>query len=115
MVGRGGSPRRKLCFVLHWYAVDDTGCFKKPQGALQRLKGWGKDRLVAVRCLVELVGPLSRSHWDAAGEPVGAPHPASPGAGRRRLTGSDPEHDDAVPLGAWDRFIEMFDIRPALN
>jgi hypothetical protein len=65
----------QLRFLLWWYAVDDDGRFIHRKGVLQRLKGWGKDPLVAVMCLVELVGPSRFSHWDADGEPVGIPHP----------------------------------------
>jgi hypothetical protein len=65
----------QLRFVLHWYAVDDNGRFINRKGVLQRMKGWGKDPLLAVLCLVELVGPSRFSHWDEAGEPVGVPHP----------------------------------------
>ncbi|MFB8351002.1 terminase [Streptomyces niveus] len=67
--------REQLRFVLHWYAVDDTGRFTNRKGVLQRMKGWGKDPLLAVLCLVELVGPSRFSHWDEAGEPVGKAHP----------------------------------------
>jgi hypothetical protein len=67
--------REQLRFVLHWYAVDDKGRFINRKGVLQRMKGWGKDPLLAVLCLVELVGPSRFSHWDEAGEPVGVPHP----------------------------------------
>ncbi|WP_405799485.1 terminase [Streptomyces sp. NBC_01506] len=67
--------REQLRFVLHWYAVDDTGRFINRKGVLQRMKGWGKDPLLAVLCLVELVGPSRFSHWDEAGEPVGKAHP----------------------------------------
>ncbi|MFE3589414.1 terminase [Streptomyces niveus] len=67
--------REQLRFVLHWYAVDDTGRFTTRKGVLQRMKGWGKDPLLAVLCLVELVGPSRFSHWDEAGEPVGKAHP----------------------------------------
>ncbi len=67
--------REQLRFVLHWYAVDEFGRFTNRKGVLQRLKGWGKDPLVAVLCLVELVGPSRFSHWDAEGNPVGIPHP----------------------------------------
>ncbi|WP_420312556.1 terminase [Streptomyces sp. YS-B37] len=67
--------REQLRFVLHWYAVDDKGRFINRKGVLQRMKGWGKDPLLAVLCLVELVGPSRFSHWDEAGEPVGIPHP----------------------------------------
>lgn len=40
----GGAWRftsEQLRFVLHWYAVDDTGRFTNRKGVLQRLKGWG--------------------------------------------------------------------------
>ncbi|MFJ6893581.1 terminase [Streptomyces hokutonensis] len=67
--------REQLRFVLHWYAVDENGRFVNRKGVLQRMKGWGKDPLLAVLCLVELVGPSRFSHWDEAGEPVGVPHP----------------------------------------
>jgi hypothetical protein len=67
--------REQLRFVLHWYAVDENGRFTNRKGVLQRMKGWGKDPLLAVLCLVELVGPSRFSHWDEAGEPVGVPHP----------------------------------------
>jgi hypothetical protein len=67
--------REQLRFVLHWYAVDENGRFTNRKGVLQRMKGWGKDPLLAVLCLVELVGPSRFSHWDEAGEPVGIPHP----------------------------------------
>ncbi|MFD7677524.1 terminase [Streptomyces sp. NPDC060187] len=67
--------REQLRFVLHWYAVDENGRFINRKGVLQRMKGWGKDPLLAVLCLVELVGPSRFSHWDEAGEPVGIPHP----------------------------------------
>jgi hypothetical protein len=64
----------QLRFVLHWYAVDENGRFINRKGVLQRMKGWGKDPLLAVLCMVELVGPSRFSHWEA-GEPVGIPHP----------------------------------------
>ncbi|MEU6056975.1 terminase [Streptomyces sp. NPDC047097] len=67
--------KEQLRFVLHWYSVDGAGRFTARKGVLQRMKGWGKDPLLAVLCLVELCGPSRFSHWDAAGEPVGAAHP----------------------------------------
>lgn len=66
--------REQLRFILWWYAVDETGRFIYRKGCLQRLKGWGKDPLVAVMCLVELVGPSRFSHFEN-GEPVGMSHP----------------------------------------
>lgn len=65
----------QLRFLLWWYAVDEQGRFVYRKGVLQRLKGWGKDPLLAVVCLVELCGPSRFSHWDAEGNPVGKPHP----------------------------------------
>lgn len=67
--------KEQLRFILHWYAVDEHGRFINRKGVLQRMKGWGKDPLLAVLCLVELVGPSRFSHWDEAGEPVGIAHP----------------------------------------
>lgn len=63
-------------FVLWWYAVDETGRFIYRRGVLQRMKGWGKDPLLAAISLVELCGPSRFSHWDKDGSPVGKPHPA---------------------------------------
>jgi hypothetical protein len=67
--------REQLRFILWWYAVDENGRFVYRKGVLQRLKGWGKDPIVAVMCLVELVGPSRFSHFNAEGVPVGIPHP----------------------------------------
>ncbi|MGV9312599.1 hypothetical protein ACWDR0_10430 [Streptomyces sp. NPDC003691] len=40
-----GGPWRftpeQLRFILHWYAVDESGRFTYRKGVLQRLKGWG--------------------------------------------------------------------------
>ncbi|MFI1655628.1 terminase [Streptomyces sp. NPDC020472] len=67
--------REQLRFVLWWYAVDETGRFTYRKGVLQRLKGWGKDPLLAVVSLVEFVGPSRFSHWGPDGQPVGVSHP----------------------------------------
>ena len=79
LLAEDGGPwkftKEQLRFILHWYAVDENGRFIHRKGVLQRMKGWGKDPLLAVMCLVELVGPSRFSHWDEAGEPVGTPHP----------------------------------------
>ncbi|QOV06131.1 terminase large subunit [Streptomyces phage Salutena] len=79
LLAEDGGPwkftREQLRFVLHWYAVDEAGRFKHRKGVLQRMKGWGKDPLLAVLCLVELVGPSRFSHWDENGDPVGVAHP----------------------------------------
>lgn len=65
----------QLRFVLWWYAVDEKGKFAFRKGVLQRLKGWGKDPLLAVLCIVELVGPAKFSHFNENGEPVGKQYP----------------------------------------
>jgi len=44
-------------FLLWWYAFDDNGVFIYRRGVFQRLKGHGKDPLLAVICLVEMCGP----------------------------------------------------------
>lgn len=68
----------QMRFILHWYAIDETGRFIHRKGVFQRMKGAGKDPLLAVMCLVELVGPSRFSHWDEeTGEPVGEAHPAA--------------------------------------
>lgn len=76
----------QLRFVLWWYAVDADGRFVYRTGVLQRMKGWGKDPLLAVISLVEFVGP-SRPvidpraglvyHTDGpyAGQPMAMAHP----------------------------------------
>ena len=61
----------QLRFLLWWYAVDARGRFLWRRGVLQRLKGWGKDPLVAVICLIEMLAPCRFSHWDSFGLPVG--------------------------------------------
>ena len=50
-------------FLLWWYALDERGRFLYRDGVLQRIKGWGKDPLVAVISLVEMLGPCRFSHW----------------------------------------------------
>ncbi|MEU7570322.1 terminase [Micromonospora sp. NPDC049240] len=90
LLAEGGGPWRftaeQLRFVLWWYAVDENGRFIYRTGVLQRMKGWGKDPLLAVLCLVEFVGPSRFAHWAKGddvkrgqarrvGDPVGKPHP----------------------------------------
>jgi hypothetical protein len=79
LLGEDGKPwkftKEQLRFILWWYAVDENGRFIARTGVLQRMKGWGKDPILAVMCLVELVGPSRFSHWDEKGQPVGIPHP----------------------------------------
>lgn len=75
--GVGGGPWQftleQLRFVLWWYAVNDEGRFIYRTGVLQRMKGWGKDPLLAVMCLVEFAGPSRFAGWAEDGSPIGAP------------------------------------------
>lgn len=85
--GADGKPWRftaeQLRFILWWYATDERGRFVYRKGVLQRLKGWGKDPLVAVMCLVEMVGPCRVKmtpfgpEFGDDGHPVGTDHPAA--------------------------------------
>jgi hypothetical protein len=63
-------------FLLWWYAVDDNGRFSYRNGVLRRMKGWGKDPLVAAISLAELCGPVAFSHFDENGDPVGKRRPS---------------------------------------
>ena len=60
-------------FLLWWYAVDRRGRYAYRSGVLRRMKGWGKDPLVAAMSFCELVGPVAFSHFDEDGDPVGKP------------------------------------------
>ena len=62
-------------FVAWWYAVDDVGRFTYRRGVLRRMKGWGKDPVVAVLGMAELLGPCRFGGWREDGEPVVIPHP----------------------------------------
>jgi len=64
-------------FLLWWYAVDSKGRYAYRSGVLRRMKGWGKDPLVAAMSLAELSGPVAFSHFDEDGFPVGKPRPAA--------------------------------------
>jgi hypothetical protein len=71
--------------TLWWYSVDPaTGQFVWRDGVLQRLKGWGKDPLIATWSAFEFVGPCRPSgeiaeggnEWGLpAGQPLGMHHP----------------------------------------
>lgn len=72
--GRWKFTPEQARFILWFYAVDDEGRFIYRKAVMQRLKGAGKDPLLAVICLIELCGPSRFSHWDAKGNPVGKRH-----------------------------------------
>lgn len=58
-------------FIVWWYAVDEDGRYVYRNGVLRRVKGWGKDPLVAAMSLAELCGPVAFSHFDEDGVPIG--------------------------------------------
>lgn len=64
-------------FLLWWYAVDTRGRYAYRSGVLRRMKGWGKDPLVAAMSFAELCGPVAFSHFDRNGDPVGKQRPGA--------------------------------------
>lgn len=77
--GKPFWPTDEQCrFILWWYAVDENGKFAYRAGVLRRLKGWGKDPLVAAISLAELCGPVAFSHFDPVTcQAVGKPRPSA--------------------------------------
>ena len=57
-------------FVLWWYSLDDIGRFTFHDFVFQRLKGHGKDPLVATLMAVEMLGPCRFDGWDEDGQPI---------------------------------------------
>lgn len=64
-------------FLLWWYAVDQNGVYNYRNGVLRRMKGWGKDPLVAAMALAELCGPVHFKGYDAYGNVKGTQRPAA--------------------------------------
>ena len=64
-------------FLAWWFAIDENGRWLYRSGMLRRVKGWGKDPVGATLCAIEFVGPCRFAGFDANGDPVAAPHPAS--------------------------------------
>lgn len=56
-------------FILWWYAIDERGRFAYREGVFQRIKGHGKDPLLAVIAFVELLGPCRFRGWATADMP----------------------------------------------
>ncbi len=75
-----GNGRMRLTpeqqrFLLWWYAFyPETEMPRYREACLVRSKGWGKDPLAAVICIVEFVGPCRLAGWSASGEPIAGPH-----------------------------------------
>jgi hypothetical protein len=67
----------QLAFVVRLYRLDPrTGRHAVRRAVLRRAKGWGKSPLLGALALAHLAGPTTFDGWDAAGEPVGRPHPS---------------------------------------
>jgi phage terminase large subunit-like protein len=62
--------------VLRFYAIDARGRFVFRRGVIRRMKGWGKDPLLAAIAATELCGPCRWGGFDAEGKPVAIQHPA---------------------------------------
>ncbi|MFF9631743.1 terminase [Streptomyces fradiae] len=85
-----GAPWRYTAeqarLTLWWYAMDPAANrFLWRDGVIQRLKGWGKDPLIATWAAFEFVGPCrfggiadEGNEWGVpAGQPLGVQHPAA--------------------------------------
>lgn len=85
-----GAPWRYTAeqarLTLWWYAMDPASRrFLWRDGVIQRLKGWGKDPLIATWSAFEFVGPCrfggiadEGNEWGVpAGQPLGVQHPAA--------------------------------------
>ncbi|HVX20893.1 MAG TPA: hypothetical protein VHB02_06080 [Acidimicrobiales bacterium] len=61
-------------FVLWFYALDDDGSFLYHSAVLQRVKGWGKDPILAAISAAALFADVTFDHWDED-IPVGREEP----------------------------------------
>lgn len=61
-------------FILWFYALDTNGDFLYHSAVLQRLKGWGKDPLLACLSAASAFGEVSFDHWEGD-RPVGREEP----------------------------------------
>lgn len=66
----------QLKFLAWFYAIDDRGKFVYRRAVLRRVKGFGKDPVIASICATEFAGVCRFGGWDANQNPVAIPHPA---------------------------------------
>jgi len=62
--------------ILRLYEITATGKFAHRRAVLRRIKGWGKDPLLATIALAELCGPCRFGEWAPDGTPIAVQHPA---------------------------------------
>ena len=78
LTGRGGRPwcwtAEQTRFLLHYYAIDQSGDPLYHSSMLQRLKGWGKDPLAAGVSAGSLHAPIVFDHFEGD-RPVGRDDP----------------------------------------
>lgn len=87
--------REQARFLLWFYALDSLGRFIYRRAMLMRVKGFGKSPLLSAISCTELLGPVVFAGWDAAGQPVGKPHPSA----RVQLAGvSQDQADNTMSL-----------------
>ena len=76
--GKAGKPwwwtAEQTRFLLWYYAVDSSGDFLYHSGALQRLKGWGKDPTAAGIAVGALHAPIVFDHFEGD-RPIGRDNP----------------------------------------
>lgn len=67
--------RSQIEFLLHWYALDDSGAWIYRRAVRRLAKGSGKSPFAALMALVELCAPVRLDYWDpdAPGGCVGKP------------------------------------------
>jgi hypothetical protein len=69
----------QLRFLLHWYALDESGEWLYRRGVRRLAKGSGKSPFAAVLALIELCAPVRFDYWDESlpggvkGKPVSMP------------------------------------------
>lgn len=99
--------------LLHEYrldpeAADDAGndAFQFGGSLLVRGQKWGKDPLLAMKCLFHAFGPCDFGGWDDHGDPIGVPNP-SPWIAIAAL--NDKQTDNT-----WLPLVEMAKASPAI-
>ena len=110
--------KEQLRFLLWLYAIDEDGEFLFTMGVLQRLKGWGKDPLLAAVALVEWVGPCRFDHWeevDGKKVPVGRASFKSLVQVAAVTQEQTTTTSDWFPVLMTERFKRKFNVKPGVE